>query len=86
MNILNYSALLLFSSTISTCDLSDYQSVLSQHQRNYITIKMGWVLSKFRKSKSTMEVLTKLDADIKSIVEFKVNPIVDERKDLRIVK
>ena len=47
---------------------------------------MGWVLSKFRKSKSTMEVLTKLDADIKSIVEFKVNPIVDERKYLRIVK
>ena len=78
--------MLLFSSTISTCDLSDYQSVLSQHQRNSITIKMGWVLSKFRKSKSTMEVLTKLDADIKSIVEFKVNPTVDIRKDLRIVK
>ena len=78
--------MLLFSRTISKCDLSDYQSVLSQHQRNYITIKMGWVLSKFRKSKSTMEVLTKLDADIKSIVEFKVNPIVDIRKDLRIVK
>ena len=65
---------------------SDYQSVLSQHQRNSIAIKMGWVLSKFRKSKSTMEVLTKLDADIKSIVEFKVNPIVDGRKDPRIVK
>ena len=47
---------------------------------------MGWVLSKFRKSKSTMEVLTKLDADIKSIVEFKVNPTVDIIKDLRIVK
>ena len=47
---------------------------------------MGWVLSKFRKSKSTMEVLTKLDADIKSILEFKVNPIVDERKDPRIIK
>ena len=78
--------MLLFSRTISKCDLSDYQSVLSQHQRNYITIKMGWVLSKFRKSKSTMEVLTKLDADIKSIVEFKVNPTVDIRKDLRIVK
>ena len=76
--------MLLFSRTISKCDLSDYQSVLSQHQRNYITIKMGWVLSKFRKSKSTMEVLTKLDADIKSIVEFKVNPIEDIRKDLRI--
>ena len=43
-------------------------------------------MSKFRKSKSTMEVLTKLDADIKSIVEFKVNPIVDIRKHLRIVK
>ena len=78
--------MLLFSRTISKCDLSDYQSVLSQHQRNYITIKMGWVLSKFRKSKSTMEVLTKLDADIKSIVEFKVNSTVDIRKDLRIVK
>ena len=47
---------------------------------------MGWVLSKFRKSKSTMEVLTKLDADIKSIVEFKVNPTVDIIKGLRIVK
>ena len=78
--------MLLFSRTISKCDLSDYQSVLSQHQRNSITIKMGWVLSKFRKSKSTMEVLTKLDADIKSIVEFKVNSTVDIRKDLRIVK
>ena len=78
--------MLLFSRTISKCDLSDYQSVLSQHQRNSITIKMGWVLSKFRKSKSTMEVLTKLDADIKSILEFKVNPIVDERKDPRIIK
>ena len=33
-----------------------------------------------------MEVLTKLDADIKSIVEFKVNPTVDIIKDLRIVK
>ena len=43
-------------------------------------------MSKFRKSKSTMEVLTKLDADIKSIVEFKVNPTVDIIKDLRIVK
>ena len=78
--------MLLFSSTISKCDLSDNQSVLSQHQGNSTTIKMGWVLSKFRKSKSTMEVLTKLDADIKSIVEFKVNPIVDGRKDPRIVK
>ena len=32
-----------------------------------------------------MEVLTKLDADIKSIVEFKVNPIVDERKDPKML-
>lgn len=36
------------------------------------SVKMGWVLSKFRKSKSTMEILTKLENDIKNIVEFKV--------------
>jgi len=32
---------------------------------------MGWILSKFRKSKSTMEVLTKLEAEINGIIEFK---------------
>ena len=33
---------------------------------------MGWVLSKFRKSKSTMEVLTNLESDINNIIQFKV--------------
>ena len=33
---------------------------------------MGWVLSKFRKSKSTMEILTKLESEINNISQFKV--------------
>ena len=34
---------------------------------------MGWILSKFRKTKSTMEVLTKLETEINNIIEFKVS-------------
>lgn len=41
---------------------------------------MGWVLSKFRKSKSTMEVLTKLESDIKGIVEFKASTAQTQKK------
>ena len=38
---------------------------------------MGWVLSKFRKSKSTMEILTKLESDINNISQFKVSDKID---------
>jgi len=41
---------------------------------------MGWVLSKFRKKKSTMEVLTKLESDIRSIVEFKASTAQTQKK------
>jgi len=41
---------------------------------------MGWVLSKFRKSKSTMEVLTNLESDINNIIKFKASTAQTQKK------
>jgi len=43
-------------------------------------MKMGWVLSKFRKSKSTMEVLTNLESDINNIIQFKASTAQTQKK------
>jgi len=41
---------------------------------------MGWILSKFRKSQSTMEILTKLEAEINNISQFKASTVVWQKK------
>ena len=46
---------------------------------------MGWILSKFRKTKSTMEVLTKLETEINNIIEFKVSLKIDSFKHFTIL-
>ena len=41
---------------------------------------MGFILSKFRKKKSTFEVLEQLDSEISSISKFKANTVVWQKK------
>jgi len=41
---------------------------------------MGWVLSKFRRRQTTMEVLTKLEADMTKLSQFKASTVVWQKK------
>jgi len=54
--------------------------VVSAQPVQRVAVRMGFILSKFRKKKSTYEVLESLEAEITSISKFKASTVVWQKK------